>query len=274
MINYGFGTKTIVKWINKLGFTRPQSLVKSCNSRRYNNRKTNTIKKYGVSNTSKLQSVRDSISKSICNYWYNKTDYDKQILFNKVHQTKLKRYGDANYNNMNKNKQTKLDRYGSETYNNINKNNRTRSINRTSGKSKPEDDIYIVLSNKYNNVYRQVGLHDTSRMFIDFYIDNKLYLDLHGVFWHNYRPFTSTLQDINKYNELKSKGGMYKSIAIHWRYDDVRKINYCIEHNLNYLVIYYYKLPSNIIDIITKYNKGVTIIIMDKNNNYTVQRLS
>ena len=66
---------------------------------------------------------------------------------------------------------------------------------------------------------------------------------------------------------------MYKAIAKHWKYDDVRKLNYCINNNTNFLAIYFDTLPENILELIEKYKVGQTILIY-RDNKLTVQRLS
>ena len=102
---------------------------------------------------------------------------------------------------------------------------------------------------------------------------NNLLLELNGLFWHNYRPYKNTESDKKEYYSLKQKGGMYKAIAKHWKYDDVRKLNYCINNNINFLAIYFDALPENILELIEKYKVGQTILIY-RDNKLTVQRLS
>lgn len=53
------------------------------------------------------------------------TEEQKRIRNDKVRATKLARYGDPNYNNMQKNRQTKQERYGDPYYNNMDKNKQT-----------------------------------------------------------------------------------------------------------------------------------------------------
>ena len=188
--------------------------------------------------------------------------------------TLIEKYGDKSYNNISKCKQTKLERYGDENYNNQVKNNETRNKNRTSGKSKEENQLFESLISKYgqHNVQRQYKTSDTSRLHYDFKINNVL-VELNGIFWHNYRPYTNTEKDKQEYYSLKQRGGMYKAIAKHWKYDDVRKLNYCINNNINFLAIYFDTLPENILELIEKYKVGQTILIY-RDNKLTVQRLS
>lgn len=50
----------------------------------------------------------------------------KDINTAKVKQTKLEKYGDANYNNIEKSRKTKLEKYGDECYNNVEKTKQTK----------------------------------------------------------------------------------------------------------------------------------------------------
>lgn len=53
---------------------------------------------------------------------------DKESFLNSRKKTKLLKYGDPNYNNMEKNRQTKLERYGDPTYSNSEKANQTKLL--------------------------------------------------------------------------------------------------------------------------------------------------
>jgi hypothetical protein len=92
------------------------------------NIKNKLIKSIGVENISKLKKTKD-----------------------KIKQTKLDRYGNSNYNNMEKNKQTKLDRYGNSNYNNMEKNKQTKI--KKYGKNYASDHIKkgALVRKKYKN---------------------------------------------------------------------------------------------------------------------------
>ena len=266
--------KIVKKWLKYLDLHRTTEHELRVQKRKYEIRENNLLQKYGVSNVAKLPEVKLKQKQITLKLWKNRSDIDKQNLINKVLNTKKERYGNANYNNISKCLKTKQERYDNKFYNNQLKGNETRSKNRTSGKSKEEKLLEESLSNKYgkSNVIHQYKVSETSRLKYDFKINNLL-LELNGQFWHNYRPYKDTESDKNEYYSLKQKGGMYKSIAKHWKYDDVKKLNYCIENDINYIVIYFDVLPNNILEIIEKYKKGQTIIIY-RYNKLTVQRLS
>ena len=266
--------KIVKKWIKYLDLHRTTEHELRVQQRKYKIRENNLLNKYGVNNVAKLPNVKEKQRQNTIKMWQKRTEIEKQDLINKVLNTKQERYGNSNYNNIDKCLNTKQEKYGNRFYNNQLKGNETRSKNRTSGKSKEEELLEENLNNKYGetNVIHQYKINKTSRLKYDFKI-NSLLLELNGQFWHNYRPYKNTKSDKEEYYSLKQKGGMYKAIAKHWKYDDVKKLNYCIENDINYIVIYFDTLPNNILEIIEKYKKGQTIIIY-RDDKITVQRLS
>lgn len=266
--------KPCKKWLKILNLHRSEEHEKRVFNRRYITRQQNYIKKYNVKNISQLSSIKKKISQSLKETYKTKSHTEIQQMVYKVKNTKLKKYGNPNYNNMEKNKQTKSNKYGDPNYNNMEKNANTRSKNRTSGKSKEEEQLYKQLTENFNSVKRQVPISSTRHLKFDFVVDDFI-IELNGQFWHNFRPYdANNPEHIKEYYLLKQSGkNMYKAIAKHWKYDDPSKLSYCIQNNLNLIVIYFDTLPNNILDIIKQYTKGQTIItIHDK--NITVQRLS
>lgn len=266
--------KIVKKWLRNLNLQRTPEHELRVQKRKYKIREYNLIQKYGVNNVAKLPLVKEKQRKSTKHVWESRTDEEKQQLINKVLNTKKERYGSSNYNNISKCLDTKQERYEDKYYNNQIKNNQTRSKNRTSGKSKEEQLLTKYLIEKYGseNVIPQYRVSETSRLQYDFKI-NDLLLELNGQFWHNYRPYKDTEKDKQEYYSLKQKGGMYKAIAKHWKYDDTKKLIYCVQNNINYIVLYFDILPENILELINQYKKGQTILIY-KDNKLTVQRLS
>jgi hypothetical protein len=52
--------------------------------------------------------------------------FELDFIKNKSKQTKIEKYGDENYNNLDKSKQTKKEKYGDENYNNLDKSKKTK----------------------------------------------------------------------------------------------------------------------------------------------------
>ena len=97
------------------------------------------VKKYGKGNNG------DKISETYKNMDINK----KQEYVKKVKQTKFKKYGNENYNNVVKNKQTKLKKYGNENYNNREKAVSTRLKN-NNGVYRTDEQNRKILQTKLN----------------------------------------------------------------------------------------------------------------------------
>ena len=84
-------------------------------------RKETCLEKYGVDNPSKSNIVKEKISQA------NTSNAKDRIIKSKA--TKLSRYGDSNFNNMQQNKLTKKVRYNNENYNNRDKYKSTMQNN-------------------------------------------------------------------------------------------------------------------------------------------------
>lgn len=114
-------------------------------------RKQYYLNNFGVLNNSQLQEVKDKISKS----------HSSQEWKDLVKKTKLERYGDENYNNMEKNMSTKKERYGNSNYNNSEKRNLSRAdhideinqhISESRIKNKSYDKGIQTLKEKYGSL--------------------------------------------------------------------------------------------------------------------------
>lgn len=133
--------------------------------------KETNIKKYGVEFPLQLESAH-----------------------NKSKITKLKKYGDEHYNNMEKNKATKLKRYGDENYNN--RKLATQTMIDRYGESvfkrhiQPIDtsiETYIkTLLDKYNISYISGNRTVLNGLELDIYIpDKKIAIECNGCYWHS-----------------------------------------------------------------------------------------
>lgn len=98
-----------------IGLSTLSRFFKELNIRKTNEevsllRQQTNLKRYGVDNPSKSESVKTLISES------NKLNASERVVKSK--QTKLDRYGNENYNNTEKSKITKKVKYNNENYNN------------------------------------------------------------------------------------------------------------------------------------------------------------
>jgi len=218
----------------------------------YNNKKkiNSYLNHYGVNNPNKLKEIRD-----------------------KIKNTSIKRYGINNYHNRLKAKATCLEKYGEEIYSKtkdfkdksrqtclkkygvINvfqsdkikiKSYNTKKKNHTINTSKPEEQIYKLLLQKYSQVERQYR-SEKYPFNCDFYIPNlDLYIEYQGYWTHGKEPYNKNNKKHQKQIKLwkektkeinwkNHKKGLYLG-AIHiWTISDPLKRQIAKENGLNWI---------------------------------------
>ena len=230
----------------------------------------NTInEKYGVSNISKLESVKTKKQQTcLINYGVdNPMKYDKiknkvkeklklqqKEIHNKIKETCLIKYGVDNTSKIDEIKQkiknTFINKYGvdnpmkcDEIKNKFNWHSayinqiKTKRKNNSFNKSKLEDISYDLLKEKYIDIIRQ----HRSELYpfnCDFYIQSlDLYIECNYGWIHGGHPYNEN----NKEDQLilkswKDKNTKYYNNAIiTWTIRDVNKRNTAIENKLNYI---------------------------------------
>lgn len=227
--------KKRIPWNKGLTKDDPRVAKNIENSRR-------TVKlKYGVDNPFNIDTVREQRKQN------------KDLIYTKVAQTKLERYGSSTYNNIDKNKQTKLERYNDAYFNNNEKNFETRRKNKTFNTSKFEKEYYEYLLTMYDkdDILTQYTddryvRQDGYKFRCDFYIKSlDLFIECNIHQGHGGHPFDpNNPDDLEKLNEWKSKQNkvgrknqywMYEKV---WTKDDVEKQECARKNKLNYLMIY------------------------------------
>jgi len=233
--------------------------------------KQTCLEKYGVENVYQSEIIKNKIKqikkeKYGNEYYLNDEKQRKTMLeryntkyfmgtttfYIKSKQTKLERYGDENYLNKEKQKETMLKRYGvdnpgklystiinSHTKESQDKRNETKRKNKTFNVSKPEDETYLILKEKYPDVIRQYS-SERYPFCCDFYIPSlDLYIECNYHWTHGNKPFEGTNEDNIKLEQWKSKNTMYYNNAIYtWTNLDVKKRNIAKQNNLNYKEIW------------------------------------
>lgn len=148
-----------------------------------------------------------------------------------------------------KTKQTCLDKYGVTSAMKlpitIDKVGNTKKVNGTWSTSKPEEDMYILLLDKF-------GVDDVERQYkdvrypfhCDFYIKSlDLFIELNATWLHGGHWFDcESFEDIEILNVWKSRldaGKRFYEVAIDvWTVRDVKKRKIAIKNNLNYVVFW------------------------------------
>lgn len=162
----------------------------------------------------------------------------------KSKQTKKERYGDENYNNRKQTIITNQKKYGGVaplcSIDILNKTYKTKKINRTFNTSQLEEDSYIIIKDKYDDVIRQYK--DERYPFnCDFYIPSlDLFIEIQGLWTHGKHPYNeNNNDDVELANKWKTSSSKYYNSAYEtWAIKDVLKRNIAKHNNLNYIELW------------------------------------
>lgn len=136
------------------------------------------------------------------NHWKNK---NTQL---KVKKTKLERYGDEQYNNMNKHIKTMMDKYGVPYATYL---NQTQSNGKTI--SKGQRRLFEKIKEKYSDTQLEYYLEDVSKS-VDIYIPSKnMIVEYFGDYWHC-NPI--------KYDKTYYHTQVHKTAEEIWKFDNER----------------------------------------------------
>ena len=224
------------------------------------------ISKYNIDNVAKVKEIHDKITKTSKEKWKNNFNNREKAV-----NTSLKKYGKNNYNNKQKSKQTCLNKYGVEyslqlpeirqkikntnlkKYGNeiysksiyfkqnkdiiIQKQFNTKKANNSFNTSKPEEEIYKLLIEKYPNIQYQYK-SEKYPFECDFYIPElDLYIEYQGFWHHGKEPYDKNNEEhiklIEKWKKLKNK--QYKQAIITWTISDPLKRKIAKENSLNWI---------------------------------------
>ena len=236
-------------------------------------RKNTTLKKYGVENVFQNNEIKEKIKqKNQLKYGVENYSFTSEYK-EKVKKTCLERYGVENYAKLSECKQkaedTNLKKYGypyhmqapdyrsrlkdynqkkfgvdfyTQTVEYKKKSYNTKKQNNSFNISKPEEDYYLYLIDKFGkeNVLRQY--RDSRYPFAcDFYVKSEdLFIELNLHWTHGNHPFNkNNPADIEKLETWKKKHTEYYDNAVYvWSYLDLKKQKIAKENKLNYLAIY------------------------------------
>ena len=186
---------SLSKLLREYNIKKSKELVKAL-------RESTCVDKYGVADPNQLVTIKNKISEA------NKNK--SQDIVQKGKNTKLLKYGNANYNNSEKNKATKLKRFGDENYNNRDKYKETMQEkygveNGFQLKSTIENNLNNLINDKnYSKIFRELFLDKDKS--IEF-LKNKeyTYFDLMNIFnapYYTVQVWVTRLElkDYIKYN--------------------------------------------------------------------------
>ena len=213
-----------------------------CNNRYSINkekRKTTCINKYGGNAPLCNPQVKDKVKKTCIEKYGvdNPSKYHDTI--DKINLTNIKRYGGE---------------WPLQGLTPINKMIETKRKNNTFNTSKPEEELYLYIKEKFPSVIRQYKDNTRYPFCCDFYIPELDYfIELNGTWTHGKHPYNKT--NINDKEQLEiweskgKEGHKYYLNAIKiWTIKDVEKRNCAKKHNLNFKEVWSLKEGKEFID--------------------------
>lgn len=232
----------------------------------HSKRKEGMIRKYGVliplqNNKIKEKAIDTCKSKyGVRNVLQLKENQQKRK------ETLISRYG-VEYTLQNKELRERatngvIDKYGVDTYFKsqeykekipiyLEKIYETKRKNHTFNTSKPEEELYLYIKEKFPDVKRQYRDKERYPWHCDFYIPCLDYfIELQGHWSHDNHPYDShNIEDQNKVKEWKSKHTRFYDLAIRtWTIRDVEKRECAKKHNLNFKEVWTLEEGKKFID--------------------------
>ena len=260
--NFGKAQKTkLDKYGNLNNFEKiKQTKLERYDNENYNNRnkcKQTKLERYGNENY-----VNPNKAKQTKLERYGDKNYNNA---KQTQQTNLEKYGfKAGFNDQEKCKKTKLEKYGDENYNNreqaelkrdyeaikkhtdykqiVEKSIITKRKNHTFKKSDTEDQSYILLKEKFEDVIRQYN-SNLYPFACDFYIPSlDLYIECNYHWTHGGKIYEGTEEDNKQVQKWKDMNTRYYDNAIKtWTILDVNKIKIAQQNKLNYIIFWRFK---------------------------------
>lgn len=205
------------------------------------------LEKYGVENSFQSKEVRQKYKENYKRKYGVENPFQNEIIKEKIKQTCLEKYGvDRAIKSdlvKEKCKQTCLEKYGSSSPMKnpyiVNKSINKRIQNNTWFTSKPEEELYLYIKERFPSVKRQYKDKERYPYFCDFYIPElDLFLELNGTWTHGNHPYDMNSKEdnsiLNIWKEKSKEHPMYLSAIKTWVVSDVNKRNKAKENHLNF----------------------------------------
>lgn len=237
--------------LERYGVDNPLKLEKTkinSHSKRAKEKQIKTcLERYGVENSFQSEIVKNKYKENYKRKFGVENPFQNEVVKEKIKQTCLKKYGVDKPSKSDivkeKYKQTCLERYGvSSPMKNqyiSNKSINIRIKNNTWSSSKPEEELYLCIKERFPLVKRQYKDKERYPWFCDFYIPElDLFLELNGTWTHGKHPFNMNSKEdnsiLNLWKEKSKEHPMYLSAIKTWTISDVNKRNKAKENNLNF----------------------------------------
>ncbi len=155
-------------------------------------------------------------------------------IYDKGKSTCLRKYGEENYSKTKEGKARLSNILSSKEVQD--KINETKKKHKSFASSKPEEELYLYIKEKFPLVERQYR-DERYPWNCDFYIPElDLFLELQGTWTHGKHPYNpESIEDQGILMEWKNRNTRYYDNAIRcWTISDVKKRNKAKENNLNF----------------------------------------
>lgn len=192
--------------------------------------KDTNIKKYGAENVYASEHGKSKIIQTSLKRYGTKWPSQSEVIKNKIKQTSLIRYGTTNPGNGRFSRQ------------------KAAMTRRGSYNDSSWEDYFEEQCKKHNIIYkRRYDLDSRYPFQCDFYFPNKdMFIEINGYWSHGGHFFDNTnlkdIETLNKWKE-KAKNGhkQYQNAIIVWTDRDLRKREYAVKNNLNYVILWTYE---------------------------------
>lgn len=187
------------------------------------------IEKYGVDNPSKNENIVKKIQKTFIEK-YGCISPNQNADVQAARRTHcIEKYGVDNW--MKTEKASKLASIRKE------KEIETKRKNNTLTTSKPEEESFRLLKEKFPNIIRQYH-SEKYPFYCDFYIPEKdLYIEFNGNWTHGFHPFNKNyIKDFERLEIMRKKNSKYYNKAVYvWTVLDPKKREIAKQNNLNFI---------------------------------------
>lgn len=231
-------------------------------------REQTMIKKYGVSNVSKIPGIQQKRELTNLKKYGHKCSFASEKVQTKYKENLIKKYGVDNPSKLEEIKQKKAntfkENYNSETYGytpELNKKRKetclkkygyeftaqvpeviekiriSKQKNGTFNTSKPEQKVKELLLEKFPDTIYQYK-EERYPFNCDFYIPSlDLFIEYQGFWSHGFKPYEGTEKDLILLNKWKSKNTkkIYRNAIKTWTVKDTLKRKTAQENNLNWI---------------------------------------
>lgn len=242
---------TLKHWLKYYKIQKPINL-------RMKNHYDSLEKEFGVRHNSYLEKTIKEREKTSIKHFGTKHPVQSEIIKNKIKNTSNKKYNGHNPTLIGSKEfeERMIKKYGVKSYSQTdnfkklfkdenflenwsNKMMISKRKNHTFSTSKPEEESYNLLIQKYPNTIRQYK-SDLYPFNCDLYVPElDLYIELNYHWTHGGEPYIDSDIQKEKVNFWKEKSKKFYNHAIYvWTDLDVRKKEFLTKNNLNFLIFY------------------------------------